>query len=103
MYPRVDGPRGCQARVDHCSDELSPRLRCLLYRTVHFQFDSRHAGWKAGDPIMRNQRHRFRLFGRPERPAVCRSLRPEHEMCGADRQAALQWLTELEVRTGQGG
>jgi Fe-S-cluster containining protein len=42
---------------------------------------------------------RCRLFGRPERPAVCLSLRPSTEMCGASREQALQWLTQLEVRT----
>jgi len=42
---------------------------------------------------------RCRLFGRPERPAVCASLAPSREMCGADRDAALAYLTELERLT----
>ena len=37
-----------------------------------------------------------RLFGRPERPAVCASLAPGPEMCGADRVQALGYLAELE-------
>ena len=44
--------------------------------------------------------NRCRLFGRPERPAVCVSLRPEPAMCGADRQHALHWLAALETATG---
>ncbi len=40
-----------------------------------------------------------RLFGRPERPAVCRSLEPEPAMCGASRAEAIAWLTRLEVQT----
>jgi len=40
-----------------------------------------------------------RLFGRPERPAVCSGLQPSPEMCGTDRAAALAWLTELEAAT----
>lgn len=42
---------------------------------------------------------RCRLFGRPERPAVCGSLQPAPEMCGADRTHALAWLTRLEHQT----
>ena len=40
-----------------------------------------------------------RLFGRPERPAVCLSLRPSAEMCGASTAEALLYLTELEHLT----
>lgn len=36
------------------------------------------------------------IFGRPERPAVCASLRPSAEMCGASADAALSFLTNLE-------
>ena len=32
--------------------------------------------------------NRCRLFGRPERPAVCQNLRPTEEMCGATRDEA---------------
>ena len=40
-----------------------------------------------------------RLFGRPERPAVCRSLAPSPAMCGGSREEAMLWLTQLEVST----
>ena len=42
---------------------------------------------------------RCRLFGKPERPAVCISLRPAREMCGESRREALIWLAELEALT----
>lgn len=42
---------------------------------------------------------RCRLFGRPERPAVCGSLRPEPDMCGTHREHALTHLTQLERLT----
>ena len=45
---------------------------------------------------------RCRLFGKPERPAVCVSLRPAPEMCGADRDAALATLDTLERLTRPG-
>ncbi len=42
---------------------------------------------------------RCRIFGLPERPAVCLSLMPTAEMCGANREQALHWLARLEVQT----
>ena len=42
---------------------------------------------------------RCRLFGQPQRPAVCTSLRPALEMCGTDRAQALRWLDQLEQAT----
>lgn len=43
--------------------------------------------------------NRCRLFGRPERPAVCYSLQPAADMCGDSTQAAMRWLSALEVAT----
>jgi len=40
-----------------------------------------------------------RLFGQPERPEVCRRLRPEPAMCGQTRAEALQILATLEGAT----
>ncbi|MCW5635652.1 MAG: YkgJ family cysteine cluster protein [Rubrivivax sp.] len=42
---------------------------------------------------------RCRLFGRAERPAVCASLQPSAEMCGAERMHAVRWLRRLEAAT----
>ncbi|MCW5609556.1 MAG: YkgJ family cysteine cluster protein [Rubrivivax sp.] len=46
-----------------------------------------------------DEQWRCRLFGRPERPAVCTSLAPSPAMCGADRTHALAWLARLERLT----
>jgi len=46
--------------------------------------------------------YRCALFGKPERPAFCASLRPTEEMCGADRGAALAYLARLEAATRAG-
>lgn len=43
--------------------------------------------------------NRCRLFGDPRRPAVCGSLQPSTEMCGADRVQAMQFLATLEAMT----
>ncbi len=43
-----------------------------------------------------------RLFGQPQRPAVCRQLRPSLEMCGPTDDGgahALRYLTQLELAT----
>lgn len=45
---------------------------------------------------------RCRLFGQPERPAVCTSLVPELAMCGGNRQQALHTLACWERQTQPG-
>jgi hypothetical protein len=45
---------------------------------------------------------RCKIFGRPERPHVCGSLRPSSELCGDTREQALRWLTDLEDATAPG-
>lgn len=42
------------------------------------------------------------LFGRPERPAVCGSLRPQLEMCGSSNEAAFVILAGMEAATRRG-
>ena len=57
-------------------------------------------GKPAGVPCVQlDANGRCRLFGLPERPAVCVSLQPSVEMCGSDRKEAMQWLTRLEALT----
>lgn len=47
--------------------------------------------------------NRCRLFGRPQRPAVCASLRPSAAMCGRTAREALVRLTRLERLTAPAG
>lgn len=42
---------------------------------------------------------RCAIFGRPERPPVCASLRPREEMCGTSPAEAMAYLGELEGLT----
>jgi uncharacterized protein len=39
------------------------------------------------------------IFGRPERPQVCRQLRPTWAMCGLSQSDALRYLSQLERET----
>lgn len=49
--------------------------------------------------VQLDARNACRIFGRPDRPAVCRQLRPEPSMCGSSAADALRRLTELERAT----
>jgi Fe-S-cluster containining protein len=40
-----------------------------------------------------------KIFDSPLRPAVCKSLQPSYEMCGNNKEEALQYLSELERET----
>jgi hypothetical protein len=43
--------------------------------------------------------YRCALFARPDRPAVCVSLRPNESMCGASAADARHILERLEIAT----
>jgi hypothetical protein len=42
---------------------------------------------------------RCAVFGKPQRPAVCVSLRPHESMCGVHRDHAMEILRALESAT----
>ena len=43
--------------------------------------------------------HRCGIFGHPDRPAVCNSLRASVEMCGKSAEEAYSYLQRLERLT----
>lgn len=43
--------------------------------------------------------NRCKLFGKPERPGVCVSIRPDEEMCGTSNDQALTRLAAWEDAT----
>lgn len=49
--------------------------------------------------VQLDEQLRCRLFGRPERPAVCGGLQPSLEMCGTTAAAAWEHLVRLERAT----
>jgi hypothetical protein len=49
--------------------------------------------------VQLDEHDRCRIFGRPERPAVCASLKPSATMCGESREQALRYLSRLEEQT----
>jgi len=52
--------------------------------------------------VQLTEENRCRIFGSPERPAVCSSLRPTEEMCGGNAEEAMRFLVELEIATKPG-
>ncbi|WP_088287048.1 YkgJ family cysteine cluster protein [Ideonella sp. A 288] len=73
---------------------------CCIAPSISSSLPDMPAGKPAGVPCSQLDEHlRCRLFGRPERPAVCGSLQPSVEMCGQEREHALRWLSTLDRLT----
>ncbi|WP_119012206.1 YkgJ family cysteine cluster protein [Simplicispira metamorpha] len=49
--------------------------------------------------VQLDEQERCRIFGHPERPAVCASLQPCPDMCGDSREQAMHWLEQVEAET----
>ena len=49
--------------------------------------------------VQLDQANRCRIFGRPDRPAVCSGLTASPQMCGSSAAQALDFLTRLEYLT----
>ena len=80
----------CRARCGACC--IAPSITTPIPGMPH--------GKPAGMPCVQlDDDYRCRLFGRPERPAFCASLKPHASMCGAAREEALATLLALEHAT----
>lgn len=80
----------CRARCGACC--IAPSITSPIPGMPH--------GKPAGMPCVQlDDDYGCRLFGKPERPAFCASLRPEPEMCGDSREDATATLHELERLT----
>ena len=49
--------------------------------------------------VQLDEQDRCKIFGQPERPAVCSSLQPSEQMCGDSREQAMRWLGWMEQQT----
>ncbi|MFT4100110.1 MAG: YkgJ family cysteine cluster protein [Burkholderiaceae bacterium] len=83
------------------SDSCRPGCgACCIAPSISSPIPGMPAGKPAGVRCMQlDERLRCRLFGLPQRPAVCASLKPSAAMCGADRQQALGRLSLWERQT----
>jgi uncharacterized protein len=77
---------------------------CCIAPSISSPIPGMPHGKPAGIPCVQlMDDYRCAIFGRPERPAVCASLRPMESMCGVSRTEAINYLTELESMTLPGG
>ncbi|MDH4391272.1 MAG: YkgJ family cysteine cluster protein [Aquabacterium sp.] len=91
--PTRDTPPACRPGCAACC--TAPSISSPIPGMPH--------GKPAGQPCVQlDGAGRCRLFGRPERPAVCGGLQPSAEMCGDDRGHAMWWLARLEAATAPG-
>ncbi|WP_018604383.1 YkgJ family cysteine cluster protein [Uliginosibacterium gangwonense] len=49
--------------------------------------------------VQLDEADRCKIFGQPERPAVCGGLQASQEMCGGSREQAMAWLAHMEQLT----
>lgn len=76
---------------------------CCIAPSISTPIPGMPQGKPAGVPCVQlDEALRCRLFGLPQRPAVCASLQPSAEMCGNHRTQALAWLTALDRATQPG-
>ena len=73
---------------------------CCIAPSIASPIPGMPFGKPAGMPCVQlDEDFGCRLFGKPERPAFCASLKPMASMCGASRQEALTLLSALEIAT----
>lgn len=73
---------------------------CCIVISISSPIPGMPQGKPAGVPCVQlTEDGKCKLFGRPERPAVCSSLHASEEMCGAADEEAYKILAELEKLT----
>jgi len=73
---------------------------CCIAPSISSPIPGMPQGKPAGVPCVQlDEDLRCRLFGRPERPAVCTSLQPSQDMCGESPAQAMRWLGGMERQT----
>lgn len=73
---------------------------CCIAPSISSAIPGMPQGKPAGVPCVQlDDAGLCKLFGRPERPAVCGSLQPSIAMCGDTREHAMQWLARLDRDT----
>jgi len=73
---------------------------CCIAPSIASPLPGMPEGKPAGVPCVQLDGNKCcRIFGLPERPDVCHSLRPDPEMCGSSAADALAYLTMLEQLT----
>jgi uncharacterized protein len=91
---------GADARPRHDMDCRSGCGACCIAPSISSPIPGMPGGKPAGVRCVQlDADNRCRIYGLPERPAVCSRLRARVDMCGASRQEALANLVLLERAT----
>lgn len=73
---------------------------CCIAPSISSPIPGMPYGKPAGMPCVQlDDQYRCRIFGQPDRPTVCASLKPETAMCGSDDSEAMGYLMRLESET----
>jgi uncharacterized protein len=86
---------------DRLTMECRPRCAaCCIAPSISSPIPGMPNGKPAGVPcIQLDEDLRCKIFGQPERPAVCGGLQPSEDMCGDSREQAMRWLGYMEDLT----
>jgi Fe-S-cluster containining protein len=84
--------------------ECRPRCAaCCTAPSISSPIPGMPSGKPADVPCVQlDEELRCKIFGLPERPAVCGGLKPSQDMCGDSREQALRWLGYMENLTRPG-
>lgn len=73
---------------------------CCIAPSISSAIPGMPNGKRAGERCVQlDENLQCKIFGKPERPAVCGSLIPDPGMCGDNREQALRWLGVVEELT----
>ncbi|WP_254277454.1 YkgJ family cysteine cluster protein [Halomonas sp. 3H] len=87
----VDGNAGCRPGCG----------ACCIAPSIHSPIPGMPNGKPAGVRCVQLDEHNLcRLFGDPRRPALCERFTFDAELCGENRQQALERIAALELATG---
>lgn len=95
-----------QSISQHLQTDMNCRIgcgACCIAPSISTPIPGMPDGKPAGVRCVQlTEDNRCSLFGKPERPHVCRSLIPTEEMCGKNDEEALQILLHWEDATKPG-
>ena len=73
---------------------------CCIAPSISSPIPGMPEGKKAGERCIQLDRaNKCKLFDNPERPKVCKALKPQMDMCGTSREEALNYLSQMEKET----
>lgn len=73
---------------------------CCIAPSINSPIPGMPNGKPAGVPCIQLDEHNLcKLFGSPERPALCDQFKAHSSVCGENRQEALHLISVLELST----